>query len=147
MFQFRRFPTHTYVFSIRYMAMTPCGLPHSDICGSKPACGSPQLFAARCVLRRLLMPRHSPCALCSLTIPYVITCSHSRYYSFPIIFASLVSSHCSVFKVHFLTCKGQKSKARLLAPYFRSLLFLGCWWAQVDSNHRPHAYQACALTT
>ena len=22
-----------------------------------------------------------------------------------------------------------------------------CWWAQVDSNHRPHAYQACALTT
>ena len=21
------------------------------------------------------------------------------------------------------------------------------WWAEVDSNHRPHAYQACALTT
>ena len=21
-----------------------------------------------------------------------------------------------------------------------------CWWAQMDSNHRPHAYQACALT-
>ena len=21
------------------------------------------------------------------------------------------------------------------------------WWAQVDSNHRPHAYQACALTS
>ena len=21
------------------------------------------------------------------------------------------------------------------------------WWAWVDSNHRPHAYQACALTT
>ena len=21
------------------------------------------------------------------------------------------------------------------------------WWAAVDSNHRPHAYQACALTT
>ena len=20
------------------------------------------------------------------------------------------------------------------------------WWAYVDSNHRPHAYQACALT-
>ena len=25
--------------------------------------------------------------------------------------------------------------------------FLENWWAQVDSNHRPHAYQACALTT
>ena len=21
------------------------------------------------------------------------------------------------------------------------------WWAWMDSNHRPHAYQACALTT
>ena len=21
------------------------------------------------------------------------------------------------------------------------------WWARVDSNYRPHAYQACALTT
>ena len=24
---------------------------------------------------------------------------------------------------------------------------LRCWWAQVDSNHRPYAYQAYALTT
>ena len=23
---------------------------------------------------------------------------------------------------------------------------LRCWWAWVDSNYRPHAYQACALT-
>ncbi len=21
-----------------------------------------------------------------------------------------------------------------------------CWWVWVDLNHRPHAYQACALT-
>ena len=31
-------------------------------------CSSPQLIAACHVLRRLLMPRHSPCALYSLTI-------------------------------------------------------------------------------
>ena len=24
--------------------------------------------------------------------------------------------------------------------------FKKMWWAEVDSNHRPHAYQACALT-
>ena len=48
------------------MDLTPCGLLHSDICGSKPICGSPQLFAAYRVLLRLLMPRHSPCALLSL---------------------------------------------------------------------------------
>ena len=27
-----------------------------------------------------------------------------------------------------------------------SMLRMQTWWAQVDSNHRPHAYQACALT-
>ena len=44
------------------------GFPHSDTHGSMPAFGSPWLFADCCVLRRLLVPRHSPCALCSLTI-------------------------------------------------------------------------------
>ena len=24
---------------------------------------------------------------------------------------------------------------------------LAGWWAQMDSDHRPHAYQACALTS
>ena len=42
------------------------GFPHSDICGSRLICSSPQLFAACRVLLRLLMPRHSPCALDSL---------------------------------------------------------------------------------
>ena len=48
--------------------LQPAGFPHSDIHGSMPAFGSPWLFADCCVLRRLLVPRHSPCALCSLTI-------------------------------------------------------------------------------
>ena len=42
------------------------GFPHSDICGSKLICSSPQLFAACHVLLRLLIPRHSPYALLSL---------------------------------------------------------------------------------
>ena len=41
----------------------PCGFPHSDICGSMCICHSPQLFAAYHVFRRLLVPRHPPCAL------------------------------------------------------------------------------------
>ena len=44
------------------------GFPHSDIPGSKPVCGSPELFAAYHVLHRHLSPRHSPYALSSLTI-------------------------------------------------------------------------------
>ena len=43
------------------------GFPHSDISGSKLICSSPKLFAAYHVLHRLLMPRHSPCALLCLT--------------------------------------------------------------------------------
>ena len=47
------------------------GLPHSDIHGSKPARGSPWLFAACHVLHRLLVPRHPPNALIALkTTPY-----------------------------------------------------------------------------
>ena len=37
--------------------------PHSDISGSLCICHSPELFAAYHVFRRLLVPRHPPCAL------------------------------------------------------------------------------------
>ena len=43
------------------------GFPHSDICGSRLICSSPQLFAAYHVFRRLSVPRHPPCALSCLT--------------------------------------------------------------------------------
>ena len=43
------------------------GFPHSDISGSKDICSSPKLFAAYHVFHRLLVPRHPPCALISLT--------------------------------------------------------------------------------
>ena len=48
----------------------PRGFPHSEIPGSMPACGSPRLIAACHVLHRLLLPRHPPCALSSLTIKF-----------------------------------------------------------------------------
>jgi hypothetical protein len=61
MFQFPGFASYHYGFMIRYPS--PGGLPHSDIHGSKPARGSPWLFAACHVLHRLLVPRHPPNAL------------------------------------------------------------------------------------
>ena len=64
MFQFRRFPSYDYLIHHRI----PCGgFPHSEISGSMLICSSPKLIAAYHVLHRLLMPRHSPCALFSLT--------------------------------------------------------------------------------
>ena len=52
--------------------MTRSGLPHSDIHGSKPACGYPWLFVARYVLHRPLAPRHPPYALYILTLYTVV---------------------------------------------------------------------------
>jgi hypothetical protein len=42
------------------------GFPHSEIPGSKFVCNYPRLIAAYHVLRRLLVPRHPPCALSNL---------------------------------------------------------------------------------
>ena len=67
MFQFRRFPTYAYLIQRRLTEYCSAGFPHSDIHGSPDICSSPWLFAACHVLLRLLMPRHSPCALSSLT--------------------------------------------------------------------------------
>ena len=67
MFQFRRFPTYAYFIQRTLTEYCSAGFPHSEISGSKVICTSPKLIAACHVLHRLLMPRHSPCALISLT--------------------------------------------------------------------------------
>jgi hypothetical protein len=64
----------------------PRGFPHSEIFGSKPACGSPKLIAACHVLLRLLLPRHPPCALSSLTTKF------TRHTDFIASIASTLSS-------------------------------------------------------
>ena len=85
MFQFRRFPTYTYLIQCTLREYCSRGFPHSEIPGSMDICSSPRLIAACHVLRRLLMPRHSPCALFSLTyendldrsVPLVELCRQS----------------------------------------------------------------------
>ena len=67
MFQFSGSPHLYLLIQYRLTGYCPAGFPHSDICGSMLICSSPQLFAAYHVLLRLLMPRHSPCALLRLT--------------------------------------------------------------------------------
>ena len=55
--------THVWILELFYSSE----FPHSDISGSMDICSSPKLFAAYHVLLRLLVPRYSPYALCSLT--------------------------------------------------------------------------------
>src|SRR5262249_39468355 len=57
-----------YGFSAGYSGINQSGFPHSEIPGSKLVCSSPGLIAAYRVLHRLLVPRHSPYTLSSLTI-------------------------------------------------------------------------------
>ena len=54
---------------IQYTVTEVCsaGFPHSEIAGSMDICSSPTLIAAYHVFHRLLVPRHPPCALISLT--------------------------------------------------------------------------------
>ncbi len=59
MFQFPAFAPHSHAAT----GLQPAGLPHSDMRGSIPVCGSPRLFAAYHVLHRLRKPRHPPFAL------------------------------------------------------------------------------------
>ena len=95
MFQFPGFPCITYLIQLYIHGSSPCVFPHSEICGSKLICSSPQLIAACHVLRRLPMPRHSPCALSRLNsfVSLGYNCSLAwiavfHIYSYLVFFAS-----------------------------------------------------------
>ena len=106
MFQFRRFPSYTYFIQCRMTGYCPAGFPHSDIPGSLDICSSPRLFAACRVLLRLSVPRHSPCALSSLTnrkrsilslVLYCELCRQSQIFEIVIVTLHL-SRCCSTIK-------------------------------------------------
>ena len=87
----------------------------------------------------------------------VLNCFRLPFFSFHIFCLLSQCNFYSVFKVHVPHHSRRSFLPRLCAvkiclypnifllPII--LAVLNCWWAQVDSNHRPHAYQACALTT
>ncbi len=50
----------------------------------------------------------------------------------------------AAFRVHFVFLLLKYCGHRtLLTPLWNNLF----WWAKVDSNHRPHDYQSCALAS
>ena len=62
-----RVPFHTLWIGVWIPEVFSGGFPHSDISGSLDICSSPKLFAAYHVFHRLLVPRHPPYALISIT--------------------------------------------------------------------------------
>jgi hypothetical protein len=71
-----------YVFSGMYYGFAVVGFPIRKSPDITPVCGSPELIAACHVLHRLILPRHPPCALSSLTIELTLAQQsdlHLRY--------------------------------------------------------------------
>ena len=62
-----RVPFHSLWIGLWILEVFSSRFPHSDISGSKDICSSPKLFAAYHVFHRLLVPRHPPYALISIT--------------------------------------------------------------------------------
>ena len=93
MFQFSAFAYRTAVYRFNG------GLPHSDICGSRDICSSPQLFAAYHVLLRLREPGHPPYALLRFPFSFFAFRSSSlvSFFSFS---SSTVISRQPMITVH-----------------------------------------------
>ena len=88
----------------------PCVFPHSEISGSLAMCAYPKLIAAYHVLHRLLMPRHSPCALCSLT--YSVKIFQSFAFNITKNISWLTSQY--VLKLYINSCAIFKEQLNLL---------------------------------
>ena len=107
MFQFRAFPSYGYGIHRTIPRYCLGVFPHSEISGSSLSCSSPKLFAACHVLRRLLMPRHSPCALISLTCkwfsPFLVLFQNYAGSTdlHKIVFTLIKSFHNAVFLTRF----------------------------------------------
>ena len=123
------------------------------------------------------MPRHSPCALISLTYlvfanleksnnwfssykelcrlikKLIFYCLAKIVIFLPIIkksFPLLLPSHNCIHNnnVQFSRCiwASKKLNEVSFSRYFSQFLKKK-WWAKMDSNHRPHDYQSCALAS
>ena len=121
-------------------------------------CSSPKLIAAYHVFHRLPVPRHSPCALVRLTIQTIL---FREWLVFPL--DSLLPTkiivtlpfEIAIFlkRTYYNLCFAviiQFSRYVLVmslkARSPETLIFI-TWWAKMDSNHRPHDYQSCALAS
>ena len=137
--------------------MNPGEFPHSEISGSMLICSSPKLIAAYHVFHRLPVPRHSPCALVRLTFQ---TFFQNIWYPLDSLFCQrrlllpfLLKLQYFLKRTYYNLCFAviiQFSRYVLVMSFKarspETLIFI-TWWAKMDSNHRPHDYQSCALAS
>ena len=97
----QRVPFINLCIQLMIYGSSPYVFPHSEICGSKLICSSPQLIAACHVFLRLLMPRHSPYALVCLNSFWLILYI-SPWFSIQELLSTLKNSYL-VFKLAYST--------------------------------------------
>ena len=123
--------------------------PHSEISGSKIVCISPKLIAAYHVFHRLPVPRHSPCALCSLTLifssrilhlPTRFICKNCSFYFIKSCFAVFIqfSRYVLPHQLPSSVLVGQSGleppTSRLSVVCSSQLSYWPMWWRQRESN-------------
>ena len=137
-----RYLSICYVFTDEWQAKL-AGFPHSEIAGSKRTYSSPTHIVVSHVLRRLLVPRHPPCALINFAIKYII------YLWIKVIVASILKTLIKNFIA-----------ARINFHLFSVYCFVSCYsvfndqiwkyniyfqWRITGSNRWPPACKAGAL--
>ena len=126
MFQFRAFPSYAYLIQRTIRRYCLRGFPHSEISGSTDICSSPKLIAACHVLRRLLMPRHSPCALYSLTLRDILVLLFGIMQAINRLLSQNCNCYphlfrCSTIKIHNSFQLPLKPSVALLSSHFNTL--------------------------
>ena len=126
MFQFRAFPSYAYLIQRTIPEYCSGGFPHSEISGSTDICSSPKLIAACHVLRRLLMPRHSPCALYSLTLRDILVLLFGIMQAINRLLSQNCNCYphlfrCSTIKIHNSFQLPLKPSVALLSSHFNTL--------------------------
>ena len=172
MFQFRRFPSYTYF--IQYMmtklSLSDCSIRISTdhIMLADPR-GFSQLTASfvgswcQGILPTLLLAWPVWIMFSSFRLLIVVNyptskkflLSLSHNFLICITFTSIIqfSSFCFNYLYQIASLEEFRIASAILMTLSSKEILLSfrplrpIWWAQVDSNHRPHAYQACALTT
>ena len=126
MFQFRAFPSYAYLIQRTILEYCSSGFPHSEISGSTDICSSPKLIAACHVLRLLLMPRHSPCALYSLTLRDILVLLFGIMQAINRLLSQNCNCYphlfrCSTIKIHNSFQLPLKPSVALLSSHFNTL--------------------------
>ena len=86
-----RVPFLKLCIGLRILEVCSSRFPHSEISGSKDICSSPKLFAAYHVFHRLLVPRHPPYALSSMTNSLSFTGMNEKLHRYSVIGVGLRS--------------------------------------------------------